>query len=62
MPHNQKSLRKLMEDHGWACERGGNHVVKMTKVGHRPVTLPKHKGCDYGKGLESSILKQAGLK
>jgi hypothetical protein len=23
--------------------RGGKHVVKMTKPGERPITLPRHK-------------------
>jgi predicted RNA binding protein YcfA (HicA-like mRNA interferase family) len=62
VPHNQKSMRKLLEQHGWAMETGGKHVVKMTKPGERPITLPMHKGADYGRGLESAILKQAGLK
>lgn len=62
MPHNHKSMRKLLEKEGWSCERGGKHVVKMTKSGQRPITLPMHKGADYGPGLESAILKQAGLK
>lgn len=62
MPHNQKSLRKLLEKNGWTCEVGGKHSVKMTKPSHRPITLPQHSGDDYGKGLESAILKQAGLK
>jgi predicted RNA binding protein YcfA (HicA-like mRNA interferase family) len=61
MPHNQKSMRKLLIDNGWTEDRGGKHVVKMTKPDERPITLPMHKGRDYGKGLERSILRQAGL-
>ena len=38
------------------------HQVKMTKPGHRPITLPQHKGRDYQPGLASAILKQAGLQ
>jgi len=61
MPHTQKSMRKLLVSQGWTDSRGGKHVVKMTKAGERPITLPMHKGRDYGKGLERAILRQAGL-
>jgi predicted RNA binding protein YcfA (HicA-like mRNA interferase family) len=61
MPQNQKSMRKLLIAHGWSESRGGKHVVKMTKPGERPITLPMHRGRDYGKGLERAILRQAGL-
>jgi predicted RNA binding protein YcfA (HicA-like mRNA interferase family) len=59
---NQRSMRKLLEDNGWVCTRGGKHVIKMEKDGQRPITLPMHRGADYGKGLEGAILRQAGLK
>jgi predicted RNA binding protein YcfA (HicA-like mRNA interferase family) len=58
---NQKSARKLLERHGWTQERGGKHVVKMTKPGTRPITLPYNRGADYPPGLRAAILKQAGL-
>ena len=45
----------------WTRSAGGKHVVKMTKPGERPVTLPMHKGQDYSAGLTRSILKAAGL-
>jgi predicted RNA binding protein YcfA (HicA-like mRNA interferase family) len=61
MPHNQKPMRKLLIDHGWSESRGGKHVVKMTKPRERPITLPRHKGRDYGKALERAIPRQAGL-
>jgi predicted RNA binding protein YcfA (HicA-like mRNA interferase family) len=61
MPNNQKPMRKLLIDHGWSESRGGKHVVKMTKPGERPITLPMHGGRDYGTGLERAILRQAGL-
>jgi predicted RNA binding protein YcfA (HicA-like mRNA interferase family) len=54
-------MRKLLADNGWHESRGGKHVVKMVKAGQRPITLPMHKGRDYGKGLERAILRQAGL-
>jgi len=41
--------------------RGGKHVVKMEKAGERPITLPRHGGKTYGKGLTAAILRQAGL-
>jgi len=59
---NQKQAIKLMQEHGWNRSKGGKHVVKMTKAGQRPVTLPHHKGRDYSPGLTASILKQAGLR
>lgn len=59
---NQKSARKLLEEHGWICTRGGKHNIKMEKEGHRPITLPRHRGQDYGKGLSAAIRKQAGLE
>lgn len=59
---NQGSARRLLIDHGWTEARGGKHVVKMTKPGHRPITLPRHRGQEYGPGLTASILREAGLK
>ena len=59
---NQKSAQKLLESNGWTMVRGGKHVVKMTKPGQRPITLPHHKNRDYPAGLTSAILRQAGLK
>lgn len=58
---NQKKARALLEANGWTCERGGEHVVKMTKAGERPITLPHHGGSDYSKGLAAAICRQAGL-
>jgi predicted RNA binding protein YcfA (HicA-like mRNA interferase family) len=59
---SQKAARKLLEHNGWTMTRGGKHVVKMTKPGERPITLPHHKGRDYPPGLTAAILRQAGLK
>ena len=58
---DQKSARRLLEQHGWRATRGGKHVVKMEKEGKRPITLPHHGGKTYGKGLTAAILQQAGL-
>jgi predicted RNA binding protein YcfA (HicA-like mRNA interferase family) len=61
--HNQKSMKKLLEQNGWTETRGGKHVIKMEKKGHRPITLPHDKGGGgYPQGLTTAILGQAGLK
>ena len=37
--------------------------MKMTKPGHRPITLPHDKGGGgYPIGLTMAIMRQAGLK
>jgi predicted RNA binding protein YcfA (HicA-like mRNA interferase family) len=59
--YNQKSMRRCLEEHGWTQARGGRHVIKMTKPGCRPITLPMHKGRDYSRGLTVAILRQAGI-
>jgi predicted RNA binding protein YcfA (HicA-like mRNA interferase family) len=61
MPRNQREWIKALEDAGWTQERGGKHVVKMTKPGERPITLPHHRRQTYSKGLDAAIRKQAGL-
>jgi len=58
---SQKSARKLLERHEWSKTAGGKHNVKMTKPGHRPITLPLHKGQDYSFDLTRAILRQAGI-
>lgn len=58
---NQRQWIKELKGAGWTQERGGKHVVKMTKPGHRPITLPMHKGSEYSKGLDGAIRRQAGL-
>jgi predicted RNA binding protein YcfA (HicA-like mRNA interferase family) len=61
--HNQRSIRKLLEANGWTQTQGGKHVVKMTKPGHRPITVPHDKGGGgYPIGLTIAILRQAGLR
>jgi predicted RNA binding protein YcfA (HicA-like mRNA interferase family) len=58
---NQAKARAVLEQAGWTRTLGGKHVVKMVKEGHPPITIPMHKGRDYGPGLRAAILKQAGL-
>jgi predicted RNA binding protein YcfA (HicA-like mRNA interferase family) len=60
-PLSQKSAKKLLEEQGWTETKGGKHTVKMDKPGHRPITLPMHRGNDYGRKLTAAILKEAGL-
>ena len=62
MPETQKQWIKRLKRDGWTLERGGKHQVKMTKAGHRPITLPEKKGESYSKGFESELRRQADLK
>jgi predicted RNA binding protein YcfA (HicA-like mRNA interferase family) len=59
---NQKKAIRLLRCDGWILARGGKHQVKMIKSGHRPITLPHHKGRDYPPGLAAAILRQGGLE
>ena len=59
---SQKKAIKLLVENGWTQTVGGKHNVKMTKRGHRPITLPKHKGQNYSRSLTSAIRRQAGLE
>ncbi|MGH3181391.1 MAG: type II toxin-antitoxin system HicA family toxin [Streptosporangiaceae bacterium] len=58
---NQRSARRLLEEHGWTATADGKHV-KMTKPGCWPITLSHHRGEDYSPSLTAAILRQAGLK
>jgi predicted RNA binding protein YcfA (HicA-like mRNA interferase family) len=61
--HNQKSMQRLLEANGWTATTGGKHVVKMTKPGHRPITLPHDKGGGgYPVSLSVAIMREAGLR
>lgn len=57
-----KSAQKLLEEYGWSRTEGGKHGVKMERDGCRPITLPMHKGQEYGKRLTAAILREAELK
>lgn len=61
MPLTQKEWIKLLESNGWTRETGGKHQTKMTKPGHRPITLPENKRRAYSKGFESALRRQAGI-
>lgn len=58
---SQQGFIRLLKENGWEQTLGGKHSVKMEKPGHRPITLPMHRGRDYGKDLTSRIYRQAGL-
>ena len=62
MPRTQKDWIKTLRDNGWTLERGGKHQVKMTKPGHRSITLPEHKRRAYSRGFEAELRRQAGLQ
>ncbi len=62
MPATQKEWIKRLEREGWTRERGGNHQVKMTKAGKRPITLPENKRRAYSKGFEAELRRQADLE
>lgn len=49
MPVTQKEWIKRLQQAGWTLERGGKHQVKMTKPGHRPITLPENKRRAYSR-------------
>lgn len=61
MPLSGKELLKLLKKNGWELNRitGSHHI--MVK-GSKTVTVPIHGNKSLGKGLESKILKQSGLK
>jgi hypothetical protein len=58
----QKQWIKLLVSRGWTIERGGKHQTKMTKPGHRPVTLPENKRRAYSKGFEAQLRRETGLQ
>ncbi len=62
MPATQKEWIKRLLQEGWALDRGGKHQVKMTKPGHRPITLPENKRRSYSKGFEAQLRREAGLQ
>jgi hypothetical protein len=58
MPKTQKEWIKRLRAEGWSKERGGNHQVKMTKPGFRPVTLPENRRRAYSKGFEAQLERE----
>lgn len=61
MPLTQKEWIKRLQSEGWTRESGGKHQTKMTKPGHRPITLPENHRRAYSKGFEAALRRQADL-
>lgn len=59
---NHAIVALILEHYGWTAEIGGKHSTKMTKVGERPITVPRHQGKGFGPALRAAILKQTGLQ
>jgi len=61
MPLSGKDLIKLLKQNGWELNRvNGSHHVMIKNS--QTLTVPVHRNKSLGKGLESKLLKQAGLK
>ena len=60
--YTHKQLIMMLTEDGWEQIIGGKHQVKMTREGHRPVTIPEFKGETLPVGLSQAILKQAGIE
>lgn len=62
MPMTSKEMIKLLKKNGFAIvSQNGSHV-KMTNLDtNKTVIIPYHSK-DLKKGMETAILKQAGLK
>jgi hypothetical protein len=58
MPETQKQWIKRLKAEGWSKERGGNHQVKMTKPGCRPIMLPENHRRAYSIGFEAQLKRE----
>ncbi len=61
MPLSGKEVVKLLKRNGWNLSRvkGSHHI--MTK-GRETIPVPVHGNKALGRGLEKTILKQAGVE
>lgn len=60
MPLSGKQIVKLLKNDGWKLDRiSGSHYI-MAK-GVKTISIPVHGNKSLKKGIESKILKQAGL-
>lgn len=60
MPLSGKKLLKILLRNGWTVERvSGSHHTLIK--GNKTLVVPVHAK-ELGKGLESKLLKEAGLK
>lgn len=61
MPMTPKQMIKLLKKNGfYEVSQNGSHKKLRDDLGHQTI-VPMHNK-DLGKGLEDTILKQAGLK
>lgn len=62
MPMTPKQMVKLLEKNGFIKKnKNGSHQKMFNPKSKKTTIVPMHNK-DLGKGLESDILKQAGLK
>ncbi|MGM0122723.1 hypothetical protein IGI37_000089 [Enterococcus sp. AZ194] len=62
MPMTPKEMVKLLKENGFNKKsKNGSHQKMYNPKTKRTTVVPMHNK-DLGKGLESEILKQAGLK
>ena len=62
MPMTPKEMGKLLKKNGYtSVVEGGNHTKYTNPKTKVTVVVPRHKK-ELGKGLERTILKEAGLK
>lgn len=62
MPMTPKQMVKLLEKSGFqTTKQRGSHKKMYNPKTDKTIIVPMHNK-DLGKGLEQSILKQAGLK
>jgi predicted RNA binding protein YcfA (HicA-like mRNA interferase family) len=59
---NHDKAKALLEAYGWVATVGGKHATKMERPGRRPVTIPRHRGRDWGPALRAEVLRAAGLR
>ena len=62
MPETQKQWIKRLKSEGWTQGRGGKHQVKMSKPGHRPITLPEHKAMPTQRASKASFVSKQGFR
>lgn len=62
MPMTPKEMVRLLVQHGFVKKtRNGSHQKMFNPATGKTTIVPMHTK-DLGKGLESDILKQAGIK
>lgn len=57
------ALLRILNRDGWVTKRQkGSHLIMTHPTKQGVLVVPDHGAAEVGKGLENSILKQAGLK